>query len=91
MKEAGMSTTDIEKQNLEAHVELCAERYKNLETKLENLEGRMDKVEGHLVDIKDALSKAGGESNKTLITIGTSVFGVILAGLITVIVNLANK
>ena len=27
-------TTEIEKKSLEAHVELCAERYKLLETKL---------------------------------------------------------
>jgi hypothetical protein len=30
--------TDIEKKSLEAHVELCAERYKFLETKLESVE-----------------------------------------------------
>ena len=30
--------TDIEKKSLEAHVELCAERYKLLETKLETVE-----------------------------------------------------
>ena len=31
-------TTDIEKKSLEAHVELCAERYEKLENKLENVE-----------------------------------------------------
>ena len=31
-------TTDIEKKSLEAHVELCAERYRLLETKLESME-----------------------------------------------------
>ena len=50
-----MSTTDIEKKSLEAHVELCAERYSNLEFKLENLDKRMDSLEGHIVDIKDSL------------------------------------
>ena len=37
--------TEIEKENLEAHVELCAVRYGSLETKLNNLEQRMDKLE----------------------------------------------
>ena len=83
--------TDVEKKSLSAHVEICAMRYGILEEKLDNLETRMDKVEGHLVEIKDSLGKVGGESNKTLITVGTSVFGVILAGLITVIVHLASK
>ena len=57
-----MITTEIEKQNLEAHVEICAVRYASLEAKLNNLEMRMDKVEerfdkveNHLIDIKTAL------------------------------------
>ena len=29
-----MSTTELEKQNLEAHVDLCAERYKGLHLSL---------------------------------------------------------
>ena len=74
-----MSTTEIEKKSLEAHVELCAERYSNLETKLEHLDGRMDKLESHIVDIKDSLGKVGGESNKTLITIGTALFVALLS------------
>lgn len=50
------SPTKIEKVNLEAHVELCAERYNNLEEKLDNLEERMDKLETHMVDIKNCLT-----------------------------------
>jgi prefoldin subunit 5 len=85
------TTTDIEKKSLEAHVELCAERYANLETKLEHLDARMDKLEGHIVDIKDSLGKVGGESNKTLITIGTSVFVALLTAVLGVVVHLATK
>ena len=86
-----MATTDIEKKSLEAHVELCAERYSNLETKLENLDGRMDKLEGHIVDIKDSLSNVGKESNKTLITIGTAVFVAFLTAVLGLIVHIATK
>lgn len=85
------TTTDIEKKSLEAHVELCAERYSNLEFKLENLDKRMDTLEGHIVDIKDSLGRVGGEGNKTIITIGISVFGVILTALIGLIVHLITK
>jgi hypothetical protein len=85
------TTTDIEKKSLEAHVELCAERYSNLEIKLEHLDNRMDKLEGHIVDIKDSLGKVGGESNKTLITIGTSIFVALLTGMIGVVLHLVNK
>jgi hypothetical protein len=86
-----MSTTDIEKKSLEAHVELCAERYSNLEFKLENLDKRMDSLEGHIVDIKDSLGRVGGEGNKTIITIGISVFGVVLTALLGLIAHLILK
>ena len=86
-----MSTTEIEKKSLEAHVELCAERYSNLETKLTNLDNRMDKLEGHIVDIKDSLTRVGGESNKTLITIGTAIFVALLTAVLGVVVHLATR
>ena len=82
---------EIEKKSLEAHVEICAERYSTLETKLDNLETRMDKIENHIVDIKDSIGKVGGESNKTLITIGTSVFVAFLTAVLGLIVHLATK
>lgn len=85
-----MSTpTDIEKKNLEAHVEICAVRYANLETKLENLENRMDdfddrmdKFEGHLIDIKKAVSAGDEKQSNRTIQILLSIFGVVLAGFI---------
>jgi hypothetical protein len=89
MKMAG--STDIEKKSLEAHVELCAERYSSLESKLDNLEERMDKVETHLIDIKTSLSNADTGQYKTLITIGTTIIGVLIAGIITLGTHLATK
>jgi len=80
-----MSSTDIEKKSLEAHVELCAERYSNLENKLNNLETRMDKFENYLVDIKNSLSGNDQGQYKTMITIGTTILGVLIAGVITLI------
>ena len=74
--------TEIEKQNLEAHVELCAVRYGSLENKLDNLEQRMDKLELHLVDIKNSLADKVAGSDKQTISIFTTMMGVVLAGLI---------
>ena len=74
--------TEIEKQNLEAHVELCAVRYGSLENKLDNLEQRMDKLEIHLVDIKNSLADRVAGSDKQTISIFTTMMGVVLAGLI---------
>jgi chromosome segregation ATPase len=91
MEKARMSSTSIEKKSLEAHVELCAERYSNLENKLNNLDGRMDKLEEHIVDIKDSLGRVGNEGNKTLITIGTSVLGILITAVIGLLVHLILK
>ena len=81
-------STEIEKKSLEAHVELCAERYKNLEDKLQNLDNRMGKIEELIVDIKTAVSSSPNESNKTLITIGTAIVAALIGGLITLVVHI---
>jgi hypothetical protein len=86
-----MSTTDIEKKSLEAHVELCAERYSALETKLIHLDGRMDKLEAHIVDIKDSIGRVGTDGNKTLITIGTAIFVALLSGIFGLVVHIVSK
>jgi uncharacterized protein (DUF342 family) len=83
-----MAGTDIEKKSLEAHVELCAERYSSLENKLINLEQRIDKMESHLLDIKESLNEKNDGPYKTIITIGTSILGVMIAGIITLLATL---
>jgi len=78
-----MSTpTDIEKQNLEAHVEICAVRYSNLETKLNNLEQRMDKMEVYLVNIKDSLEGRLDDRSKASMHYVIMIFGTVLAALL---------
>jgi hypothetical protein len=97
-----MIATEIEKQNLEAHVEICAVRYASLENKLIHLEDRMDRVEEHLVDIKTTLAVVaqqerdqpepkGEDANpyKTMITIGTTIIGVLITGIITLVIKLS--
>ncbi len=87
-----MSSTDIEKESLEAHVELCAERYKNLDDKLNSLENRMERLESLTVDIKDRLteklSAAGAENQKQLITIGLSILGILATALTGLLIKL---
>lgn len=84
-----------ERTNLAAHVDLCAERYKALEGKLDKLEERMDKLEEHIIIIRTKLveSSGGGENaaNKTIITIGTAFGVALLTGLITVLVQFVLK
>lgn len=82
------SSSEIEKKSLEAHVELCAERYANLDTKLDSLESRMDKMEKYILEIRNNLSGAESGQYKTIIAIGTTIVGAMVAGAITLIVHL---
>lgn len=74
-----MSTpTDIEKTNLEAHVELCAQRYDALESRLSSIEKKVgtlqDTIEkSHLNTIKILIGTAG-----TIIVAIISMLGVVI-------------
>lgn len=85
------TTTSIEKKNLEAHVELCAERYAALEEKLINLDKRMTVLESHIVDIKESITNKTGGINKQLITIGTGIIGTMFAAIISLLIHIAAK
>lgn len=85
-----MSASDIEKENLEAHVELCAERYKQLNIKLDNLDNKVSAMEGMVSDIKTSLSEANDKHNRQLITIGTGIILSLIGAIITLLVAL-NK
>lgn len=68
-------TTALEKQNLEAHVDLCALRYANLDN-------RLNVVENTLRDIHTDLKN--GHQSMTKVLIGTA--GTVVAGLLSTIV-----
>lgn len=87
----GNYTTDIEKKNLEAHVELCAERYANLNTKLSDLDERMTVIEKHIVDIKESITNKTGGITKQMIAIGTTIVGVMFTAIITLLIQLISK
>jgi predicted nucleic acid-binding Zn-ribbon protein len=84
-------STRIEKESLEAHVELCAERYEKLESKLETVEKKVEKLETHIIAIREALAGSGDKQSKQLIAIGTAIVSVLITGLLTVLVHLINK
>ena len=87
-----MSTpSEIEKQSLEAHVEICAVRYSNLETKLENLEHRMDKLEGYLVGIKDSLDEKFEGRGKQSVSIIVTILSVTLTALLGILGHMLFK
>ena len=86
-----MARSELEKKSLETHVELCAERYDNLESKLNNLSDRMDTLEGHVVDIKESISKNNTGMYKQLVTIGTPILVALMTGILGLLVHLVTK
>lgn len=78
---------DIEKENLEAHVELCAERYRRLEEKFENIEDRLDGLSDDIGTIKSSMSK----DNKIIIKTLIATAGTIIVALISTAAALLTK
>lgn len=72
--------TEIEKENLEAHVELCAQRYAALENRLTSIE---DKVK----TLTDVVQK--GQLNTIKVLIGTA--GTVIAGVLSTMVVILGK
>lgn len=71
-------TTTLEKTSLEAHVDLCAMRYRQLDLRLSSLENKMDIIQRDLIHSQKSLKS----------TIINSAGGIIisLVGVITAIV-----
>ena len=73
-------TTELEKQNLEAHVDLCSERYKGLHDRLSAIEVRLGKMNEDML--------VGQKSSKTTIIMTA---GTVIAGLLSTMVVLLIK
>ena len=75
-----INTQDVEKRSLKAHVEMCAERYKQLDERLETIELKVSNIQEALNESKNGLAK---------VIIGAA--GTILAGLVSVIATILLK
>jgi SMC interacting uncharacterized protein involved in chromosome segregation len=79
-RELKFMPTELEKTNLEAHVDLCTERYKGLHDRLSAIEVRLGKINDDM--------KLGHKSNsKTVI----AAAGTVIAGLLSTMVVLLIK
>jgi ActR/RegA family two-component response regulator len=72
-----ITTTSLERENLEAHVDLCAERYKHLDLRLTSLEIKMDAVGKAITD--------SSQSMRTVIITSAATIVTAVLGLITTI------
>jgi hypothetical protein len=68
-------TTSLERTSLEAHVDLCALRYEQLDQRLTSLEGKVDTIHTDIVT---------GQKSMTKVLVGTA--GTVVAGVLSVVV-----
>ena len=62
-----MQQSRLERENLEAHVDLCAERYRVLEEKLNRLESKVDSLTNAMSKVAEKQTAATMSSNKLVI------------------------
>jgi len=74
------SPTTLEKTSLEAHVDLCAIRYLQLDTRLTNLEKKVESIHDDIVE---------GQKSMTKVIVGTA--GTVLAGVLGIVITLLLK
>jgi DMSO reductase anchor subunit len=74
-----MDTTDIEKKSLEAHVELCAERYRSLELQLASANHSISSLKDMVTEVHEMVHKMGAKRNDQLIGWGIGIIGFLVA------------
>lgn len=77
---SNQATTTLEKQSLEAHVDLCALRYLQLDTRLTHLETKVGEIHDDIVE---------GQKSMTKVIIGTA--GTVIAGVLGIVITLLLK
>jgi prefoldin subunit 5 len=71
--------TDIEKKSLEAHVELCAERYNQLDARFEHIEDKIGKLDTVLREVHDMIQRMSDKRTDQLIGWGVGIIVSLLA------------
>jgi len=74
-----VETTDIEKKSLEAHVELCAERYNALENKITALSDNIADLCTMVKEVKHNVSNMADKRTDQIIGWGIGIIGFLVA------------
>ena len=76
-----VDTTDIEKKSLEAHVELCAQRYTALEQRIDDVKQDTAELKATIQEVHKLVHKMADNRNAQLIGWGVGVIGFLTAAL----------
>jgi hypothetical protein len=82
---------DIEKKSLEAHVELCAERYSNLELRLDKLDEDHKASNSLLRELHDMIQRLTNKRNDQLIGWGIGIIGALVASVVYLVTHYVLK
>ena len=73
-----VDTTDIEKKSLEAHVELCAERYRLLELKLETVDEKITQTNQGIENLHGIITDMTTRRTDQIMSWGTGAMAIML-------------
>lgn len=83
--------TDIEKKSLEAHVELCAERYNALETRLDHVDAKISSLSDVIREVHVMVQRMSEKRTDQLIGWGVGLIGALSATVIYLITHYVLK
>jgi prefoldin subunit 5 len=86
-----VDTTDIEKKSLEAHVELCAERYRYLEEKLETVENNTAHVTTMVTEIRNMVQDMHKKRQDQLLNWGVGIIAALTSAIAFLLVQYVFK
>lgn len=78
----------LERENLEAHVDLCAERYRVLEEKLIRLESKVDSLAESMSTMVEKSQSDKASNNKLVIGAAATVIAGLLSTVVLLLLNL---
>jgi len=67
------TTTEIEKKSLEAHVDLCAQRYRFLEEKISSMDQKIEDVAESVTSVKTSVELMASKNTDRLINWGIGI------------------
>ena len=83
-----MNQSRLERENLEAHVDLCAERNRVLEEKLNRLETKVDGLTNAMSKVAEKQTQSSLSSNKLIIGAAATVIAGLLSTIVLLLLNL---
>jgi archaellum component FlaC len=86
-----VETTDIEKKSLEAHVELCAERYNALENRLDHVDAKISNLSDIIREVHDMVQRMSEKRTDQIIGWGVGIIGALTATVVYLVTQYVLK